>query len=89
MALLKQGLQSLDILGHVDGGGGGHLLFAQQIVENPGVHVPVVGEVLISQPPDGEAEGKDLNAVLVDEVGAQVGGGVGEDDEIRHKIALL
>ena len=79
---LKQGLQGLGVLGHIDRVGGGHLAAAQAVIEDVGVHVPVVGVVVIGVIGQDKGEGENLNIDLPDQVGGQVGGGVGEDNKI-------
>ena len=54
-----------------------------------GVHLPVVGVVVVIGPADGESEGKYLHVRSLGHLSAQVGGGVGENDEVGHKIDLL
>ena len=49
-ASLEQGLDGLHILVHVDCGGGSHLAGTEALVEEMGVHLPVVGVVVVSRP---------------------------------------
>jgi len=66
---LKQGLQGLGVLGHIDRVGGGHLAAAQAVIEDVGVHVPVVGVVVIGVIGQDKGEGENLNIDLPDQVG--------------------
>ena len=82
---LEQGLQGLGVLGHVDGVGGGQLAAPEAAVKDMGVHLPVVRIVSIGLIVHHKAQRQDLNIELLCHFGGQVGGGVGQNDKIRHR----
>ena len=81
-ASLEQGLDGLHILVHVDCGGGSHLAGTEALVEEMGVHLPVVGVVVVDRFVHLKAEGQDLNAQIPDHIGTEIGRGVSKD----HKV---
>ena len=83
-ARLEQGLHRVHILGHVDGGGGGHLAGAQLLIEQVGVHLPIVRVIVVGVLIQDEAQREDLDVQLLDQFRSQIGGGISEDDEVGH-----
>ena len=83
--LLQQGLQRLGVLGHIDGGGGGHLAGTEHLIKGMGLHLPVVGVVVIYMVLNGEAQGQNTHVQLLDQIGPQIGGGICQDNEIGHR----
>ena len=81
-ARLEQGFQGLGVLGGVDGVGGGRVPLAQALIKSVGVHIPVVGVVVVDLAVQHKAQRDHLNVKLPDHFLPQVGGGVGENNKI-------
>ena len=86
---LQNGLQHIQILGDIHGGGGGHLPLPQHAVEYLRIHLPVVRPVVIGLSLHGKAQGQHLNAGLLRHLGGEICRRICHDHIRRHVVSLL